>query len=273
MKSPPKAQYDALGETIKAHKQTEPAQPEEPKKLRTLFGYIMPWSDDRYVREYEQYEADSTACEDWKTALGEYVKKRDEQGSLVDDAAAILRNPKSKSNADRIEVGGQARRGVQSRAGEARSRHRQRQGLAQISQAKGYHEIGDLREAEQILITEGYATAASVCEATGRAVVVALDSWNLLPVAKDLHETSPAKHITTLGDDDRHLPDREPPLQNVGREKALEAAREVEGNPIFPIFLLSERGAEFTGNRRGPWVWNRRLEGRVDLSKIDHFIT
>lgn len=134
-----------------------------------------------------------------------------------------------------------------------------------------FHTIGELREADEILIAEGYATAASVYEATGRTVVVALDSGNLLPVAKALHETYPEKHITILGDDDRHLPDREPPLPNVGREKAIEAAREVEGNAIFPTFLESEMGAEFTdfndlARSRGLDTINRQIELVFDLA-------
>ncbi len=133
-----------------------------------------------------------------------------------------------------------------------------------------FHTIGELRETDEILIAEGYATAASVHQATGRAVVVALDSGNLLPVAKALHETYPGKHITILGDDDRHLPEREPPLPNAGREKAEEAAREVEGNAIFPTFLESETGAEFTdfndlARSRGLDAINRQIELVFDL--------
>ena len=100
--------------------------------------------------------------------------------------------------------------------------------------------------------------------------MVALDSGNLLPVAKALHETYPGKHITILGDDDRHLPEREPPLPNAGREKAEEAAREVEGNAIFPTFLESETGAEFTdfndlARSRGLDAINRQIELVFDL--------
>jgi antirestriction protein ArdC/phage/plasmid primase-like uncharacterized protein len=133
-----------------------------------------------------------------------------------------------------------------------------------------FHVIGDLHETDEILIAEGYATAASVHQATGRPVVVAMDSGNLLPVAKALHETYPGKHITILGDDDRHLPEREPPLPNAGREKAEEAAREVEGSAIFPTFLESETGAEFTdfndlARSRGLDAINRQIELVFDL--------
>lgn len=135
-----------------------------------------------------------------------------------------------------------------------------------------FHTIGELRHADEILIAEGYATGVSVYEATGRPVVLALDSGNLLSVAKSLHETYPAKHITILGDDDRHLPDREPPLPNVGREKAIEAAREVEGNAIFPTFLESENGADFTdfndlARNRGLETVFRQIEFELERGK------
>ena len=140
-----------------------------------------------------------------------------------------------------------------------------------------FHTIGELHHADEILIAEGYATGASVYEATDRPVVLALDSENLLSVAKSLHETYPTKHITILGDDDRHLPDREPPLPNVGREKAFEAAKEAEGNAIFPTFLDSEKGAEFTdfndlARSRGLGAVQRQIEFELERGKarVEH---
>ena len=134
-----------------------------------------------------------------------------------------------------------------------------------------FHTIGDLRNADQILIAEGYATAASIHEATGRPVVVAFDSGNLLPVAKALHDAYPEKGVMILGDDDRHLLDRDPPLPNVGREKAMEAAREVEGKAMFPTFLDSQEGAEFTdfndlARSRGLDTVERQIEIQLELA-------
>ena len=167
----------------------------------------------------------------------------------MDDAADILRHPKSKSNADLILK--EATRRAEASNPERWEKLDQDFGSAKdwhkLATQKGYyHVIGELREAEQILIAEGYATALSVYEATGCAVVVAL-IWRIFcPSQKLCMKPYPAKHITILGDDDRQLPDREPPLPNVGHEKAVEAAREVGGDAIFPVFLESENGAEFT---------------------------
>jgi len=56
----------------------------------------------------------------------------------------------------------------------------------------------------------------------------------------------PERTIAVLGDDDRHLPERTPPLPNSGRVKANEAAKAVGGRAIFPQFTAQEKGREFT---------------------------
>jgi antirestriction protein ArdC/phage/plasmid primase-like uncharacterized protein len=106
-----------------------------------------------------------------------------------------------------------------------------------------YHVIdprGEMNKAKTILIAEGYATGASVHQATGRPVVVAFDAGNLKTVAESLRKGHPDRHIVILGDDDRHG------KTNVGRDKAEETAKAVGGKAVFPRFLASERGKGFT---------------------------
>ena len=55
----------------------------------------------------------------------------------------------------------------------------------------------------------------------------------------------PDKPIIIAGDDDQHLADAG--KQNVGRQKALEAAAAVNGNVVFPRFAEGER----EGNPKG----------------------
>lgn len=43
-------------------------------------------------------------------------------------------------------------------------------------------------EIDQVVVTEGYATGASIHEATGARVIVAFNAGNLLPVAKQIKE-------------------------------------------------------------------------------------
>ena len=83
-----------------------------------------------------------------------------------------------------------------------------------------FHPVGGydvLQNADVVVVAEGYATAASIREATGVATVAAFDSGNLASVVRALHERWPDKGIVVAGDDDRHRPD------NPGRHKAEEA--------------------------------------------------
>ena len=83
-----------------------------------------------------------------------------------------------------------------------------------------------------VLIAEGYATAATLYEATGHPVAVAFDAGNLTPVAQELRGMWPQSQIVVCGDDDAHPDD--PARANTGRIKATEAARVVDALAVFP---------------------------------------
>lgn len=87
-----------------------------------------------------------------------------------------------------------------------------------------------LQDQSTIYIAEGFATAASIHEATNLAVVVAFDSGNLIHVAKALQAKYNDKAIVICGDDDRFGE------KNAGREAADEAAGAVLGKTIYPMF-------------------------------------
>ncbi|MDD2967547.1 MAG: DUF927 domain-containing protein [Desulfovibrionaceae bacterium] len=78
-----------------------------------------------------------------------------------------------------------------------------------------------------LLIAEGIATALSLHEATGFAVLVAFNCGNMLPVARIAREQYPAREIVLCADNDAEgkKPNGEP--YNIGIEKATSAAREV----------------------------------------------
>lgn len=104
-----------------------------------------------------------------------------------------------------------------------------------------FHPVGGmeaLAAAPALVISEGYATAATIAEALGFATVAAFDSGNLEAVAKALHQKFPDKPVIIAGDDDRHLVMTHG--SNPGREKAEAAARAVGGKAIFPIFAPGE---------------------------------
>jgi putative DNA primase/helicase len=89
------------------------------------------------------------------------------------------------------------------------------------------------------VIAEGYATAASIHEATGHAVVVAFDAGNLLPVATALREKNPFAAIIICADDDVDVEG------NPGLTKAKEAARAIGASLAIPDFGV-ERLADCT---------------------------
>jgi phage/plasmid primase-like uncharacterized protein len=111
-----------------------------------------------------------------------------------------------------------------------------------------FHVVGGfdaLATAPAIVISEGYATAASVSRATGFPTVAAFDAGNLEAVAKALHQAFPDKPVIVAGDDDRqHEIERG---MNPGKDKAKAAAKAVDGVVFFPIFAPGEQA----GNPKG----------------------
>ncbi len=104
------------------------------------------------------------------------------------------------------------------------------------------HMIGTADTAPWLLVAEGYATAASLHEATGRPVAVAWDAGNLAHVVRALRGRYPAARLAVCGDDDTATEARTG--KNPGRLKATEAARLARGPAIFPEALGAE-GSDF----------------------------
>ena len=105
-----------------------------------------------------------------------------------------------------------------------------------------WHLCGDPAGAAVLLVAEGYATAASLHEATGRPVAVAFDAGNLAHVAKALHQQYPAALLMLCGDDD--VQTFAVKGHNPGRDKATAAAKAVQGIAVFPE-QLPEGGSDF----------------------------
>lgn len=107
-----------------------------------------------------------------------------------------------------------------------------------------FHAVGGtdaVRNAQVLVIAEGYATAATLSEALTMPTVAAFDAGNVVSVAKALHEKYPDKTIVIAGDDDRHHE-----TGNPGREKATLAAKSVGGLAVFPTFAPGESGKDFS---------------------------
>ena len=84
-----------------------------------------------------------------------------------------------------------------------------------------FAKIGDITE--KILICEGWATAASLYEATGHCVIAAMSAGNLQPVAEIVRRQHPKAEIILCSDND-----------NVGIEKANKAAIACNGLVLTP---------------------------------------
>ncbi len=89
---------------------------------------------------------------------------------------------------------------------------------------------GPIPPGSDILFAEGYATGATLREATGLPVVVAFDAGNLLPVAMAWAQAKPSSLLVFMADDDRHG------KANTGLERAREAAAAVGGAVVSPVF-------------------------------------
>lgn len=94
-----------------------------------------------------------------------------------------------------------------------------------------YHSIGgNPRSAAALAICEGYATGASIHEATGLPVAVAFNAGNLLSVAQAMRQKFPDLPLIVCADDDYRTDG------NPGLTKATEAARSVGGLLAVPDF-------------------------------------
>ena len=115
-----------------------------------------------------------------------------------------------------------------------------------------------------ILVAEGYATGATLHEATGHPVAIAFDAGNLQPVAQALHKRYPKARILICADDDAYGKCRECKASvkkadgptcpacgqphgadNAGVSAAQAAALAVGGAYIAPAFADDARWAKF----------------------------
>lgn len=104
--------------------------------------------------------------------------------------------------------------------------------------AGGWALLGTVTRGAPILLAEGFATAATLTEATGHPVYCAFTAGNLMAVAGMVRERYPDRLRLVCGDDDRATPG------NPGRTKATEAAEATGARLVFPE-LAGEAGTDF----------------------------
>lgn len=100
--------------------------------------------------------------------------------------------------------------------------------------------IGDLEASPFILICEGYATGATLHEATGYAVAVAFDAGNLSAVTAAMKSLYPhPKVLLVCGDNDRRTDG------NPGKKAALAVSKKASVRVCLPEFSAEEEGSDF----------------------------
>lgn len=130
--------------------------------------------------------------------------------------------------------------------------------------------LGSPAASAVILVAEGYATAASLHEATGLCTVVAWDAGNLMPVAQALAKRYKRARFLICADDDTFS------AGNPGITAAANAALAVKGEWVAPVFAdAAARQAAFDSNKtkltdfndlhllEGLHVVRRQLEARL----------
>lgn len=97
----------------------------------------------------------------------------------------------------------------------------------------GYSGIGE--ESDTIYICEGYATCATIYEATGMMTVAAFYANNLVPVAMGFRNKYPNKKIILAADNDQFT------AKNPGLSAAREAAEKISATVVYPDFSYEDK--------------------------------
>lgn len=173
------------------------------------------------AEQAQREEARQRAASEWKAAMP------------APDSHPYLARKGVKAHELRVDADGRLLVPVRDRAGEWQSLQRiaangDKLFLPGGRVAGGYFSIG--KPAGTICIAEGFATAATIHEATGLPVAVAFNAGNLEAVARALREKLPAAKLILCADDDAWTDG------NPGLTKATAAARAVGGLLTVPDF-------------------------------------
>lgn len=97
----------------------------------------------------------------------------------------------------------------------------------------------EARLSARVWIAEGWATACSVAEATGDAVIIGCDAGNLLPVVKNVRRLWPEKEFVVAADNDRHT------AGNPGATAAIKVFEETGVPFVYPDFAQDDEGTDW----------------------------
>lgn len=128
--------------------------------------------------------------------------------------------------------------------------------------------IGDTSASNIILLCEGWATGATLHEATGYPVVVCFNAGNLMTVASDIRQAYRRHRLIICADNDHRTPG------NPGLTKGAAAATQCYGELVNPEFEPYQKGSDFNdfgelwGMEAVAWVIAEAVDERGEGEKL-----
>lgn len=164
-----------------------------------------------------------------------FYLKQDKMGSLLiplkDENGKLWSVQRIFTNGDKI-------------IGVIRTKEEKEQGIEYSARKSGcFHIIGakNLESCKEFLITEGFATAATIYKSTNKPVIMGVDSGNLIKIVEILNNKFKGKSITIIADNDKKREIQG--LNNTGVEAAQEIKRKYPQTKII-IPEISNKEAE-----------------------------
>ena len=111
-----------------------------------------------------------------------------------------------------------------------------------VEKKSNFHTIGSVNPSIPLCFVEGYATGASVHEATDYPVIVCFDAGNIKPVVEAWRKQNPTQHLIICADNDQWKE------SNTGIDKAKEAAKNYGCCLAIPDFTdldISDKPTDF----------------------------
>lgn len=189
----------------------------------------------------QQAEAERTAA---YQAAAVRARRIWERAALTPDESDYLQRKGIAPHGTRIDVDGRLIVPVHGPDGEMQSLqfiapNGEKRFLPDGKMGGGWCSIGTPAAGAPMLLAEGFATAASLHQATGRAVLCCFMAGNLATVARMMRARWAGSPLLICGDDDTGT------SGNPGRQKAEAAAIATAARVVFPTFAGTAEGTDF----------------------------
>lgn len=132
-------------------------------------------------------------------------------------------------------------------------------------------ELGDVKNAQAIIIAEGYATGATLHEQANIPVIIAFGKNNFESVALSLREQYPDKRIYISADNDHK--NELNGLENVGIKEATNVANKIQASVLIPQFNAGDTGKDWNDVYVDKGLTEFRNQLKSELSRNKREIT